>query len=168
MLLWVFTYTTLEIIPQFPNLRSRRGCTCFLNRWIRKHSRFPIENGRPFLSFTSLPIFHIEQSSFERHPLLLAFTTLGVPDCDTQAPASANTAFPKTKRRWTKMDTGTLDNLFDDASWLISGSGKFVVVILIKVFEGSRHLKDEFLWGIQSHDLNMEVYIRIPEPIAIR
>lgn len=66
------------------------------------------------------------------------------------------------------MDTGTLDNLFDDASWLISGSGKFVVVILIKVFEGSRHLKDEFLWGIQSHDLNMEVYIRIPEPIAIR
>lgn len=50
--------------------------------------------------------------------------------------------------------TETLDRLFNDATWPISGSsGKIDVVILIKVFEANRHLKDEFLWGIEQHNI---------------
>lgn len=48
----------------------------------------------------------------------------------------------------------TLDKLFDDATRLISGSsGKIDAVILVKVFEANRHLKDEFPWGIEQHDI---------------
>ena len=47
-----------------------------------------------------------------------------------------------------------LDKLFDDATRFISGSGgKIDAVILIKVFKANRHLKDEFPWGIEQHDI---------------